>query len=239
MNHKHKDITCEKCGGTYKFLKRHNCPEIITKDIKAPDTVPSSPTPAVSGDETPDATTGRSLSDIEKDLNTTSVIDNKIPQSSAPKPGEKTTMNASDIVLFKDMYGIVGNGLNDMWKCKDFPTNPDTLDKLERMTVATMEYYKVKVTPPKIFFMTLFMLYGLPILKHIGVIDWIKKKFDDKNKTKDIDDKTTVTTVINPLNKIPDNKKVCLCGGKNVLITTEEKQFYQCMTCQKTEGVIQ
>jgi hypothetical protein len=211
------DKTCDKCGGKYKYEKKHICPQ----NIPAPENKKA--------DDIEMTTTSRSFEDIENDLNKAEVKDNKIPigSSTAPQAGttdksstHTVTIDPRDVILFKDMFGAISETLNKKYNCTDFPTDSDRLARLERMTVATLEYYKVHFTPPIALVLTLGAVYGIPMLKHIGILDKIKEKLSNKDKDKDKDkNHPEAASVKFPFQKLPAELQNCeKCKKPNMLI---------------------
>jgi hypothetical protein len=90
-----------------------------------------------------------------------------------------------------------------------------------------MKYYQINFSPPWALFLTVGAMYGLPLLKHCGLLDAIKDRM--KRKGKNIDDKIedlkkNTKEFIAPCDK---------CGGENVLVINKDSiAQLQCIKCQ-------
>lgn len=145
----------------------------------------------------------RTLAEIEREINTsetqTSPFDGRIPGEpdkppivtadlNSPKPD--TRIPAHEVILIKDIFLGASLTLNERFKCSDFPTDDKTLSNLENVTLKTLEYYKVAITPPVALMLVVFFAYGLPMLKHLGIIEKLRERFQKKPKTDAVKNET-------------------------------------------------
>lgn len=139
----------------------------------------------------------RTLADIEKEINASetqpSPFDGRVPgepdkppivTADFKTPATDTRIPAHEVLLIKDVYRGMSLSLNEKFKCNDFPTDEKTLDNLENVTLKTLEYYKVAITPPVALLLVVFFAYGLPMLKHLGIIEKLRERFQKKPEAK-------------------------------------------------------
>lgn len=197
-----KPKKCNRCNSYYTGTTyKHNltCPGITgfrkaselindssgTNGNPSPVAVPDIP---VSDTAQPADLSDKSVADIEKEIQADIKVQPSV--SSMPhdaKPGsdvDKTvTVSAANIIYIRSIYRFVNSALNKFFKTTDFDMTDDELKKLEDCTLATLAYYKVKITPPVVLAIVLVCAYVLPILKHIGVLDKLKTLWNEnKNK---------------------------------------------------------
>jgi len=151
--------------------------ELIAKD-KSPIDAAAIPIPAAvpfdSLTESAAPVSDKTLDEIETEINTADTVKNPTADAQtkpvATAPDKSIRVDAADVILVKDIFGVISEMLNEKFNTKDFPTEDYKLAKLERAFLATMQYYKVNFTPPLAFMMCVFFMYGLPLLKHTGIL---------------------------------------------------------------------
>lgn len=231
------DKICAKCNESYKYEKTHKCKTQTVHPVQTA----QQPKP----DNIEFTNSNRTLADIERELNTAEVKENKSPVDSKHTTGAQSTatVNPDEIILFKDLYGAMSDTLNKHWNCTDFPTDENRLSRLERMTVKTLEYYKVHFNAPLALFLTVGIIYGIPVLKHIGFLDLIAKRLKKHKEGAEPENKNPVEKSAESkftFPKIPQDKELCeKCKGQNMLICfSNEKAVLQCTKCNNVRELV-
>ena len=103
-------------------------------------------------------------------------------------------IKASKVIKIDRIFNTVSVKLNSHFKTDEFPTvdtkpGKDQLDDLQEVTLATLDYYKVNMSPPVALTILIIIVYLGPILVKLNVLDKILDKITGKPEGKNNDKK--------------------------------------------------